>query len=65
MIEIPDNVLEALTDCRESGQCNMFDRECVMNYCINNGLSRAAVWLYEHKRLYGQVLIEFGKLIKD
>ena len=64
MTEIPQTVLEALIECRESGQCNMFDRNCVMNYCIDNGLSRAAVWLYENKRLYGQVLIEFEKWLK-
>lgn len=65
MIEIPQEVIEAISECRESGERNMFDRSGVIDWCINNGLRDAALWLYEHKKIYGQVLIEYGKLLKD
>lgn len=65
MIEIPPEVIEAISECRESGEHNMFDRNGVINWCINNGFRDAALWLYENKKHYSDVLIEFGKMLKD
>jgi hypothetical protein len=52
MILVTNEVLEGLTEARDSGEHNMFDYYSVMDWCINNGYRAAALWMYENKAKY-------------
>lgn len=46
-IEIPEEVIEALLDVRETGRTNMFDGQAVAHLASALGHYKASTWLYE------------------
>jgi HD-GYP domain-containing protein (c-di-GMP phosphodiesterase class II) len=58
LISIPQEIADALEAIRESGECNMFDRQCVQAVASSMNEYATVVWLEDNKREYGRVIID-------
>lgn len=65
MIQVHPSVLEGLEAARDSGKYNMFDRNSVMLWLIDNGYRNAALWVYENKSLYARGILEGFEVEKE
>lgn len=63
---IPQNVLEALLEVRNSGLTNMFGRSTVIELCSSLVEDYAAAdWLLENKSRYMEALNAMGEMVND
>ena len=65
MRECPDTLMEALSEVRQSGDCNMIDLNCVCHVMTDMGYRDSAVWLNYNRDRYGDVLMELGEWLRD
>lgn len=61
----PDTLMEALSEVRQSGDCNMIDLNCVCHVMTDMGYRDSAVWLNYNRDRYGEVLMELGEWLRD
>jgi len=58
-MDIPENVLEALNEVRETGLFNMLDRAGIIEYLDDE--EEVVEWLIANKRRYMEALIAMGE----
>lgn len=54
--ELTTRILRQFIGVRDSGACNMFDRDCVQRVAMNRGYIELTLWIQDHKRAYGKLL---------
>ncbi len=60
-MDIPQDVIDALEEVRESGVTNMLARSVVMHEISENGHHAAYLWLHENDRQYMAALMAMGR----
>lgn len=65
MDNVPQEVIEALADVRESGRINMFDYVGAVKLASLLGHYEAADWLQENKNRYMDALNAMGRYVTD
>lgn len=58
-------LMQALTDVRASGQCNMLNPACVIIALDDMGYDFQADWLQEHLNSYVEIMCEFSRWLRD
>lgn len=54
--EITPTIIRQFIAVRDSGICNMFDRDCVQQVALSKNFVDLVMWIQDHKRAYGQLL---------
>lgn len=56
-VRLPATVAEQLEEVRRGGLCNMLDRPCVHEVADDLGHHELVVWIEEHRREYGSLIL--------
>jgi len=57
LVTVPYGFGEAIEAVRETGLCNMMDRECVQTALDGDGHFTLVLWLEDHPREYGSAIM--------
>lgn len=63
-IYMSHEVADGLEACRQSGACNMFDRNCVQQWLNVHNYYAAVIWVEDNTSLYAE-LIMTGDIIPE
>ena len=56
-VKMPKNVAKDIETIRQSGRCNMLDRNCVQVEADIREMYDTVVWLEDHKKDYGRAIM--------
>jgi hypothetical protein len=63
--DIPDYVIDALEEVRNSGETNMMDYPMVTVLALQYGHDEAAIWLRDNKKQFMSALNTMGERIRN
>jgi len=63
-IKVPRKVWKAIEAVKESGKTNMLDWQAVQFYCNENEEYEAVVWIQDHYKEWGQLIMLGPEIIE-
>jgi len=65
MVKVPKKVWDAILAVRDSGKTNMLDWRAVQVYCSENEEHEAVVWIQDHHKEWGEVILIGPEVVED